>query len=1069
MTGVQDKLVFISNLFDYVQRVAPEGEEIAHRGSRVMKQLIRSGTIVLSTLALSAPAQTDDTPYFSAMRWRMIGPHRAGRVWTVAGVPGNPAVYYLGTPAGSGWKTTNGGLTWASMTDGIGATGIGIVTVAPSNPDIVYIGTGSNQLGSGVYRSNDAGTTWKNIGLADTKFITGLLVDPSDPDTLLAAVGSGGNFGTMVFYNNNKSADRGVHRTTDGGLTWAHTLFVDDQSSVVDLVSDGTQGRVVFATLTAGAAGANAGPPIYRSEDGGATWRRLAAVGLPAGAASANLAVAPGTNNRRLYAITGGRGGGGLYRSDDGGSTWALMTTRLASAGGRLYVDPKNPDILYTMGTSVYRSTDGGRTLNAYKGAPGGDDPHALWIDPTNPQRMILGADQGPSISPDGGKSWSPWYTIFNGEHYFVSTDQQFPYRVYAAQQDSGTVSILSRSDFGAIRPNDWYPVSGYEQGHIFGDPLNPRYVYSHGDGHAITRFDRETGQSGPVYTPSSEDHFGPRPGFEMSRKDPRFLFYGAQYVLASTDRVTWKKISPDLTVRPGSPPPPPPSPGVRPPNIVALAPSPLDVSVLWAGTSNGIIQLSRDGGATWTDVTPPRLVAEATLTLWSMEASAYDAGVAYASAIDLSDAHGPCLLRTADFGRTWQSINSGLPADVPTRVVREDLERSNLLYAGTQKGIFVSFDRGEHWQSLQLNLPAVSVNDITIHDRDLVIATWGRALWILDDVSPLRQIETARANTAAAFLFAPAPAVRVRGDNNQDTPLPPEVPQGQNPPEGAIIDYFLRDAPRGPMTLSIHDDAGGLVRQFTSVARTMDAPMPNAPEYWFKGPDVLGVTAGMHRIAWDLRYETPPSLDFGPDGNPSYSTSYGIIAAAVIGQSPRQQPVGPLVLPGVYQVRLNAGGVAITREVRVSNDPRSTATAADLAALSQAERGLAAGIGTSRNAIERVRALRAAAAERAKAAPSIGGTVKTFDTAALGVITALAGNRALGAHLAALEFADLRPTESTAAALRASCAKADETLLQYKHLLDKDLGALNAALSGVGLAALNPAANVASVACSAH
>ena len=1032
--------------------------------------LLPLALLICATLAVRADEQTNAAPYFSAMRWRLIGPHRAGRVWTVAGVPGNSAVYYIGTPAGSAWKTTNGGLTWASMTDGIGVTGIGMVAVAASDPKVIYLGTGSNQLGSGVYRSNNAGATWKNAGLADTKYITGLLVDPQDPDVVLAGGGDGGNFGTMVFYNNNPSPARGVYRTTDGGRTWAHTLFVDSQSSVVDLVSDGTQGRVVFSTFTAPATNAQAGPPIYRSQDGGATWQRLAATGLPVSATSVNLAVAPGTNNHRLYALTNGRGEGGLYRSDDGGATFAMMTTRLASAGGRLYVDPMNPDVLYTMGTSMYRSTDGGRTLNAYKGAPGGDDAHALWIDPTNPERMILGADQGPTISLDNGRSWSPWYTLPNGEHYFVSTDQQFPYRVYAAQQDSGTVSILSRSDFGAIRPSDWYPVSGYEQGRIFNDPLNPRYVYSHGGGHTIVRFDRETGQSGPVYTPSSEDCFGPRPGFEMSRKDPRFMFMGAQYVMASTDRVTWKKISPDLAVHanaPTAPTLPCARVGGRG-TIVALAPSPLDVNLLWAGTSNGIIQVTRDGGVNWMDVTPPRLTAERTLTLWSMEASGHDAGTAYAAAIDLSDAHGPALFRTLDFGQTWQAINNGLPADVPTRVVREDLDQSRLLYAGTQKGIFVSFDRGDHWQSLQLNLPAVSVNDITIHERDLVIATWGRALWILDDVSPLRQIETVRTNTKPAFLFAPGPAIRVRWDNNQDTPLPPEVPQGQNPPDGAIIDYFLRDAPTRPIRLSILNAAGESVREFSSLTPPRPSDMPNAPEYWFRGPDVLGTSAGMHRIAWDLRYETPPSVELGADGNPATSTSYGIIAPAVIGQSPRQQPVGPLVVPGTYQIRLIADGVTVTREVRVTNDPRSPATAEDLGALSRAERGLAAALTLSRNAIDEVRGLRKEAAERAEpvSTPALGVALKTFDAATLRVIAALAANSHLASRLADLEFADLRPTESTTSALRASCAKADAALQQYREFLGKDVSVLMAALRAAGTSMLTPKIDIPTAAC---
>ena len=772
-----------------------------------MKRLTVSLVLIAAAFALHPAAQSSDTDYYSGMRWRQVGPYRAGRIWCVAGVPGDPAVYYAGTPAGALWKTTSGGTTWTAVSDDWPVTGVGAVAVAPSRPDTVYAGTGNNTLGHGVYRSDDAGATWRQAGLTDTKYITGLVIDPHNPDIVVAAAGSGGNFGSMVFYNNDPSAARGVYRTEDGGRTWAHTLFVDDETSAVDLAMAADTPAVVYASLSNG---------LYRSNDQGRTWTKLDATGLTVDGAT--IAVAEGTNARRVYALGGRRGGGGLFRSDDGGKTFALMTSRLASAGGHLYVDPANPDVVYTMGTSVYRSTDGGRTLDAIKGAPGGDDPHAMWIDPTNPKRMFMGADQGPAITLDGGVTWTPWYTMPNGELYFVTTDDQFPYRIYAPQQDSGTVSILSRSDFGAIRPNDWYPVSGYEQGHIFSDPLNPRYVYSHGGGHVIIRFDRVTGQSGPVFTPAPDDRFGPRPGMDLSRNDPHWMFVGSQFVYASNDRVTWKRISPDLATRQGE------TPASRANGtIVGLAASPLDVNLLWAATSNGLVWVTRDAGKTWANVSPPRLAATPTLVPWMMEASPHDAGTAYAAAIDLSDRHGPALFMTTDFGASWHEIVTGLPADVPTRVVREDPVRSNLLYAGTQHGIFVSFDRGARWQPLQLNLPHVPVLDITVHGHDLAIATWGRGLWALDDVSPLRQIGEVRASTAPAFLFQPAPAVRVRWDNNQDTPLPPEVPQGQNPPDGVAIDYYLQSDVAGPVTLTIRDAerrGGARVHQRGAAAR---------------------------------------------------------------------------------------------------------------------------------------------------------------------------------------------------------------------------------------------------------
>ncbi len=766
---------------------------------------------VLAFVFLSAPHAADrpDGRLYAGLRWRLLGPNRAGRLSTVTGVPGDPTVYYIGTPDGGLWKTTDGGTVWRPIFDAVGVPSIGAIAVAASNPSVVYVGTGHNLVGRGVFRSADAGRTWQPAGLGDTKYLTALLVDPHDPDTVLAGAGSGGNFGTMVYYNNGPTATRGVYRTTDGGRSWTHVLAVDPALGVVDLASDPADLRVVYASF-----GQAPGPPtaapsaaaIFRSEDGGLTWTRLAAQGLTAGAEGPTIAVAPGTRAHRLYALAGGRPGG-LYRSDDGGATWALGTSRIASASGHLYVAPTSPDVVYTMGTSIYCSRDGGRSLEAVKGAPGGDDPRSMWIDPTNARRMIAGADQGPTITVDGGASWTPWYVVQNGEHYFVETDNQFPYWVYAAQQDSGTVTIRSRSDYGAIRPNDWYPVGGYEQGHVFADPLNPRFVYSQGEGHAVVRFDRETGQLAPIYVPRAQDHFGPRPAMVVSPKDPHRLFLGAQYVLETLDRgLTWTPISEDLTDGRGT--------------LVALAPSPLDAQVLWAGSSNGLIHVTRDGGKTWKRVSPPGLVSASPMPLWSMEASAHDVGAAYAAAIDLSDAHAPQLFRTLDFGETWQRIVSGLAPDVPTRVVREDPVRPDLLYAGTQAGAWVSFDRGDHWQPLQQNLPTVSVNDITVHRNDLVIATWGRGLWVMDDVSPLRQVGAVQAGTDPAFLFDPAPVPRVHWDVNQDTPLPPEVPSGQNPPDGAILYHYLASSAAGPVRLTITDARGELVREYLEPAR---------------------------------------------------------------------------------------------------------------------------------------------------------------------------------------------------------------------------------------------------------
>jgi photosystem II stability/assembly factor-like uncharacterized protein len=998
----------------------------------------------ISTLA-QAPAPSDAS-HFAELRWRLVGPHRAGRVWWVTGVAGDPATYYAGTPAGALWKSSNGGTTWHSISDTLPVTGIGAVAVAPSNPDVIYVGTGSNTLGHGVFRSDDAGATWRAAGLADSKFITGLIVDPTNPDVAIAAVGAGGNFGSMVFYNNNPSAARGVYRTEDGGRSWTHVLFVDANTTAVDLAMATDTPTAIYASLS------NA---LYRSIDSGRTWAKLDATGLSA--TGVTIAVAPNTRAQRVYAIGGGRRGG-LFRSDDGGATFALMTSRLASAGGHLYVAPDDADTVYTMGTAVYRSTDAGRSLTAIKGAPGGDDPHSMWIDPDNPRRMIIGADQGPAISLDGGASWTPWYTMPNGEFYFVSTDDQFPYRIYAAQQDSGTVSIASRSDFGAIRPNDWYPVSGYEQGHIFSDPLDPRFVYSHGGGHVIVRYDRVTGQSGPVFTPAPDDRFGPRPGMDLSRKDPRWMFVGSQFVYASNDRRTWTRISPDLTAR---------TDRAGTGTITALAASPLDTNVLWAGTQNGLVHVTRDMGKTWTNVSPPPLSSQSTLVVWSMEASPHDAAVAYVGAIDLSDAHGPALFMTSDFGKTWAEINAGLPADVPTRAVREDPAQASLLYAATQRGVFVSFDRGGFWQPLQQNLPPVPVNDLTVHGDDLIAATWGRGLWALDNVTPLRQIADARASRGAAFLFQPAAAVRVRWDNNQDTPLPPEVPQGQNPPDGIAIDYELRGSATGPVVLAIYDATGALVRRFDDREPPPDTRMPNVAPYWFKAPVTTKTSPGMHRLVWDLRYATPPSLDVDADGTPSDTVSFGIIAPAVIGETSKQQPLGPLVLPGTYEVRLTVGGAQLSRTVTVTNDPRSTATSEDLAAQFQYEHGLAQAIDTTRVAIDAVVALRDRARNLAAGHDELAAAAAAFDRAAASTLAALTANRGLAGSLADMQFADLRPTASTVAAVTSACDAADAALDRYRTFMGADRAAL-ASVLGAASASLPPPVAVPASACGA-
>ncbi len=789
-------------------------------------------------------------------------------------------------PEGGVWKTTNGGTTWKPVFDAVHVASIGAVAVAPSNPAVVYVGTGNQTgwsftSGRGVYKSTDGGRTWTNIGLQASQFIGGIVVDPRNADTLLVAVLGPRPAGRGAAGQALSAADapaeagvveRGVQRSADGGRTWTRVLAADP-SGVSDVFMDYADPTIVYALLAAGPGApgtapgqtAPAGPGIYASTDEGVTWRPVAGRGLPDGARVLALAAASGTGGRRLYAVAGSGGprGGperGLYRSDDGGETWVLGTRQLASAGGKIYADPQHPDVLYLMGTAIYRSTDAGRHVTAFWGAPSGADPRYLWIDPVNSRRMLAGVDQGAAISVDGGESWTPYYGLPNGQFYRVSTDYDFPYHVCGPQQDSGTACVLSRSDFGEIRPNDWFSAGGFENGFLVADPLDRRYMYTQGWYHILRRFDRTTGQVVPVYQPTPADRFGGAPPIAFSPVDPRILYLAAQHVLASTDRgQTWRVISPDLAVLPSASPPADSTGGVGAPapggSIQSLAPSPLAVGTIWVGTSTGLIQITRDGGKTWTNVTPPGLPPGAVNVI---DASHADAATAYVALLS-RDGH-PHIYRTGNCGQVWQEISTGLTDGEVVRVVREDPIDPSLLYAGTVAGAWVSVDRGDHWQSLQLNLPTTVVSDLTVHGNDVVISTYGRGFWILDDVSPLRQIRAVTKSRAAAFLFRPAPASRARWDNTQDTPLPPEMKVGDNPPEGAILDYYLPTPAQGAVTLTITTVAGDLIREYSSVPPPPDTTMINVPE----------VLAGAAGGAPDLGRPPPTRVGSAVSGPPN-------------------------------------------------------------------------------------------------------------------------------------------------------------------------------------------------------
>jgi len=1032
--------------------------------------------VALIFLALSTPfaqAQQIDPSFYSGMRWRSIGPYRAGRVTAVAGIPGNPAVYYMGTPGGGVWKTTDGGVVWEPIFDQEHVASIGALAIAASNPNILYVGTGEQTVGNGVYKSTDAGATWTNIGLLESRRITSIIVDPVDPNIVLA--GAPAVRESLAGYH----SAPGVFRSTDGGKTWNRVLSKDETTGVEDMCADPGNRHVLYAALQR----APSFPPeegareedawIYKSEDEGATWKPLPGSGLPSGPLGrVGIAVGPGDKGRRVYAITGP----GLFRSDDAGATWRLATKdpRVKGSGyfSRVFVDPRNADVVYVMQTCMYRSTDGGQTFVAYKGAPGGDDNHVLWIDPENSRRMILGADQGATVSLDEGKTWSSWFNQPTGQFYNVTTDNQFPYYVYASQQDSGTVAVPNRSDYGEISFRDWFSVGGFEFCNIAPDPLNPNIVYSGGWYGSVVRFDKTTGQITHVFARSAKYRTGQRAPLIFSPQDPHTLYFATQYVMKTTEGGgLWQTISPDLTERPapaGEKKAQERQP--RPPAAInTLAVSALQAGVLWAGTRNGLIQRTVDGGISWQNVSPADFAASTSVV--ALEASHHDAGGAYA-AVFVSRDVGPYVYRTHDGGKSWQKITDGIPAEEHVWVVREDPVRRGLLYAGTENGVYVSFDDGDHWQSLQLNLPAATVRDMAVHDNDLAAATFGRALWILDDLSPLRQAgeQTAGAN---AHLLRPAPAIRVRWDNDQETPLPPEIPAGKNPPDGAILNYYLPTAPKGELTLEIHDARGKLVRRFSSVPPTPDNSPKNVPDYWFRSPAVLTKNPGLNRFVWDLRYDSPKVLRYSYYGNILEYTEYTLTENAIVGETPPEATLGTIIAPGEYEVTLVADGVTTKQPLTVTLDPRVQVSQSDLEQQSEAAMAIGASLAASYEAYEAAGALREAVTGRQKSlaenaqAKDASDAAKELDAKAgaaqngtrtapgLGPV-----NRDLARLYYMVESGDAAPTAEVQAAVAESCQALHKDLAEWRQINAQAVPSVNALLEKYKLAPLPVAAN---------
>lgn len=892
--------------------------------------------------AAAAPADVA-----GALEWRLLGPFRGGWATMAEGVPSQPETFYFGAAGGGVWKTTDAGRSWHSLFDQQPAAAIGALAIAPSNPQVIYVGTGQVDArydvgaGNGVYRSADSGATWQHRGLTDSRHIGKILVDPRQPDTLL--VGALGHY----FGPNHQ---RGVFRSTDGGQHWQQTLSIDDNTGVVDMVADPVDPQIVYAAawqvrnypwLSYFQPNAGPGSGLYRSTDGGISWKRIEGHGWPTGAlARIGLAAASG---HRVYAVVNDPGASaqsGLYRSDDGAASWQQVSHEGWLANdyfSRLTLDPNDRDRLYSAGQSIRRSDDGGKSWEVFKGAPGGDDYHYLWIDPRDTQRMIAASDQGAVVTVNGGHSWGSWYNQPTGQFYHLGADNAFPYWVYAGQQDSGTVGIASRSDYGAISMRDWHPVGGDERDYDLPYPDDPGIVFGSGLGGRVSRWDRRTGvvQNVTAWPVSS---YGERPTdytyhytwitpIAFSAKPPYALYLGAQVLFRSTDQGQhWDVISPALNghsagaTRCDGKPSAAQALACGYGVIYSIAPSPRSNDEIWIGTDDGRIQLTRDSGKSWHNVTPKGISAWAKVS--TVDVSALQPGSAYA-AVDnrRQDDVQPHVWRTHDYGASWTDISTGLPADSFVSVVRADPERAGLLYAGSEHGVFVSLDDGGHWQSLQRNLPTAWVRDLLVHGNDLIAATQGRALWVLDDVSPLRQA-TADTASAPVYLYTPAPAVRVRANENRDTPLPPETPLGQNPPVGAIIDYRLARAVRGPLTLEIRDSAGALVRRFASDEQPAAL---NADRYFDKGwlgsPAVLSTAAGAHRFVWNLRYPRPAALKYG------YS-----IAATWDSDTPLT-PEGTLVLPGQYQVILTADGKSYRASLTVTMDPRVPVDRSELAA----------------------------------------------------------------------------------------------------------------------------------------
>jgi len=1017
------------------------------------------GLLLLASSPLGAapPARPVPPDLYAGMQWRSIGPFRAGWSTCAAGIPDQPDVFYFGAAVGGVWKTDDAGQTWTPLFQNESAASVDSIAIAASNPKIIYVGTGQVETrydiaaGNGVYRSDDGGQTWRHLGLDATRAIGRILVDGKNPDVVLAAAMG------HIFAPN---PDRGVYRTEDGGKSWKKTLFVDENTGAVDLAADPRNPEVVYAAtwqarnypwLSYFQPNMGPGSGLFKSEDGGRSWKRLGGAGWPSGPIG-RIGVAVASDGR-IYAAVDARSVGGntslrdrgqtqtgLYRSGDGGASWTKVNAESwvgSDYFGRVTTDPANPDVVYMTGQSIRRSTDGGKTFEVFKGAPGGDDYHFVWVNPRHPDHIVTASDQGTVVTVNGGRSWSSWYNQPTGQFYHLAADDRFPYWIYSGQQDSGTVGVASRSDFGALSFRDWHPVGGDERDYDVPDPGDPETIYASGLGGSLARFDGRTGQSASV-DPNVESTYARRATtikyrytwitpIAVSPRSPHAIYQGAQVLFRTTDRgQSWSIVSPDLSrAVPGTPGcdgtitlqnAAPCGFGV----IYSIALSPRSDDDIWIGTDDGRIQRTRDGGKNWTDLTPKEI------SPWSkvatLDVSPLDPETAYA-AVDRHrlDDFTPHAYKTHDGGKTWTPIASGLPAGSFVDVVRADPVRRGLLYAGTDSGVCVSFDDGQRWGPIQQNLPTTWVRDLLVHGNDLIAATQGRGIWVLDDVSPLRELASGPPD-GPIRLFPPAEAIRMRRNENRDTPLPPETPLGQNPPAGAIIDYVVGSGARGAVTLEILDAQGNPVRRVTS---DQIPERPRANRYfaagWLRPSSPLSAIPGHHRWIWDLRYPAPKAAE----------REYTI--AATWGEDTPAEPEGALVPPGHYTVKLTCGSSTESRPLTVKMDPRITVSADAITRQAALAREAAAAMDRSFAALEEL------GAYRKKMQPASGEPPEKEIATKLAPFEGAGGfdriHRRLTAAFRAIDSADSAPTAQAENEVKSAEADLEKLLVKWKEL----------------------------------